>query len=121
MVVIKCRIHWLSGREVDGGESFFKYIYIYIQGHESIKMASGSVVERPPSSLPSGKKLFGSVIPPLKKEHWRIKITWERKICVRSMACPLVRAAWHCGNRGTYIDKASLMCTTLIHSLTCLL
>jgi hypothetical protein len=98
------------------------FFFLYIQGHESIKMASGSVVERPPSSLPSGgKKMFGSVIPPLKKEHWRIKITWERKICVRSMACPLVRAAWNCGNRGTYRDKASVLCTTVIHSLTCLL
>jgi hypothetical protein len=98
-----------QGRNGLRGDSF-----LYIQGHENIKMASGCIVDRPPSSLPSGggKKLFGSVIPPSKKEHWGIKITWKgveeegvkgrgRKedLCTEhGMACPLVRGAWNCGN-----------------------
>jgi hypothetical protein len=52
-------------RERNGRRGAF---FFYVQGHENIKMASGCIVERPPSSLPSGgKKLFGSVIPSFKK------------------------------------------------------
>lgn len=100
-MVVKRTIHCLSGREIRGGG--------VVEGHENIKMATGSVVERPPSSLPSGEK---NCLVPLsllqKKNTVRIKITWERKICVRSTACPLVRGAWNCGNRGRRYRQSTL-------------
>lgn len=106
IVVVKRTILCLSRREMDGGEFF------YIQGHKNIKMASGCVVERPPSSLPSGEKIVWFRYPSFKKRTLGNKNNlggWGRKICLRSMACPLVRGAWNCGKRGTHRQSMTVV------------
>lgn len=77
--------------------------FLYIQGHESIKMASGSVVKRPPSSLPSAgrKKIVWFRYPALKKRTLENKNNLgEEDLCTKH-GMSISACSVECGNRGT--------------------